>query len=423
MKIGILTYHFAHNFGANLQVLSTVGHLGREGHVPVVINWRPEGVEEQYRRNTPEVQAPVHREYAAAHLPVSAVCRTAKDIARLIEDARIEAVIVGSDAVVTLSPKFDRLNFSGRKLRFVLSKPQIVNVLPNPFWGSFLEHSRRKVPCAMMSVSSQNTRYRLMSPDQRRQASQSLRSFSFVSVRDSWTKKMMSWISRGACEPNVTPDPVFSFNRNVAPELTGRDILERFGLPEKYVLVSFKREHCPPESWVRSFARAAHARGYTCVALPYPQGLNAMSLDRQIELPLDPLQWYAMIKYSSGYVGHNMHPIVCCIHNAVPFYSFDNYGYLSWKLFSNVRSSKIYDLLETTDMLDKRSGVVARFPSYPAPEAVLRTLIEFDRSGCERAAAAMQVRYDDMMRAILAALGADRLRPRQCTSSRESAGA
>lgn len=410
MKIGILTYHYANNFGANLQVLSTVGRLASQGHTPLVINWVPEGVEELYRRNTPEHQALVHRQYAAAHLPVSALCRTAKQIAGLIEREGIDAVIIGSDAVVTVSPTYDRLAFSGRKLRFVLSRPHSVHILPNPFWGSFLDHVERAVPCAMMSVSSQNTRYRLMSSDQRRHARESLRRFSHVSVRDSWTKGMMAWVSRGECDPAVTPDPVFSFNQNVPAAWTSRETIGRFRLPDRYILVSFKREHCPPERWVRDFARAAEARGYQCVALPYPQGLNAMSLRRTVELPVSPLEWYAMIKYSAGYVGHNMHPIVSCIHNAVPFYSFDNYGFLSWKLFSNPKSSKIYDVLRQTGMIESRTGVVGPLRSYPDPGEVMRRLATFDRPACEAAAAVMKERYDAMMNTILGAFGATQAR-------------
>ena len=39
MNIGILAYHSACNYGANLQVLSTVGYLKRNGHNPIVINY------------------------------------------------------------------------------------------------------------------------------------------------------------------------------------------------------------------------------------------------------------------------------------------------------------------------------------------------------------------------------------------------
>lgn len=406
MKIGVLTYHYACNFGANLQVLSTVGYLRRMGHTPVVIDWRSEAVEAQYRRNTPEPQGKVHERFAAAHLPVSAPCRTAPEIAEVIAREGIEAVIVGSDAVVTVSPRFDRLNFSGRKLRFILSRPPDVHELPNPFWGSFLAHPGGDVPCAMMSVSSQNTRFRLLSPGQRRHASEALRRLSYVSVRDSWTRQMMASATGGAFAPEVTPDPVFSFNRNVPPELISGDVIAPFRLPEKYFLVSFKGEHSPPEQWVRDFEALAAAQGFACVALPYPQGLSAMGLGRRIELPLDPLQWYALIKYSSGYVGHNMHPIVSCIHNAVPFHSFDNYGFLTLKLFGNSKSSKIYDLLAGAGMLDHRSGCIGRFPTYPPPADVLARLTGFDRGACERAAAVKLERYDRMMESILASFGA-----------------
>ena len=56
MKIGILAYHSACNFGATLQLLSTYSYLKNNGHDPLVINWVPEDLEDFYRKPTPEAQ-------------------------------------------------------------------------------------------------------------------------------------------------------------------------------------------------------------------------------------------------------------------------------------------------------------------------------------------------------------------------------
>ncbi len=116
MKIGILTYHYAYNFGANLQALSTVGRLKMMGHAPIVINWRPKDVEDRYRRETPSAQAAVHEKYICDHLPVSTVCRTSDDIAEVIDRDGIDAIIIGSDAVLSLCPQ---TYFSIRRFRRV----------------------------------------------------------------------------------------------------------------------------------------------------------------------------------------------------------------------------------------------------------------------------------------------------------------
>jgi hypothetical protein len=404
MKIGILTYHFAYNFGANLQVLSTVCYLKNRGHSPIVINWRPVGVEGWYQKNTPAKQADAHEEYIATRLPTSFLCRTAEDIAALIDKEEIDGVIIGSDAVVNVMPFLARIGFSGRKMRFVIAKPECVNILPNPFWGSFMELLKHKIPCAMMSVSSQNSRYRLMSHKERHQAVDCLKRFNYISVRDTWTKQMMSWISRGNIEPNVTPDPVFAFNSNVPSVLSDGAVIKKFNLPKKYILVSFKKEHGPPDSWIIKFSELAEMMGFSCVAFPYPQELNSYSLKYKVDLPISPLEWYALIKHAAGYVGHNMHPIVSCIHNSVPFFSFDNYGFLFMKMLSNAKSSKIRDLLEATGLLENTSNVIGRGASFLAPDKVFKKLVNFNKTKCTAISVMMQERHEVMMKEILTAL-------------------
>jgi len=400
MIIGILTYHYVCNFGATLQALSTVFYLKNRGHNPIIIDWRPAETENRLHNQTPPAQITAHLELTARYLPVSTLCRTSEDIATVIQREGIQGVIVGSDAVVNIRPQMGRTSFSFKKLRLVTSQPECVNVVPNPFWGSFLSHLQSPIPCVMMSVSSQNARFHRISPAERQEAAACLLRFCHVSVRDDWTRQMMSWISKGACTPEITPDPVFAFNQNVPIALSDRSAIKRFQLPDKYILISFKKANCVPSTWVDQFATLAKSKGYECVALPYPQEMNAFSLRRRVEAPLNPLEWYSIIKHSSGYVGHNMHPIVSCIHNNVPFYSFDNYGYLYLRLFSNKNSSKIHALLGDLDLLDYTSNVVGRLTSFTPPDIVWHKLASFDRAKCAKAAAHMSSRYVAMMNKI-----------------------
>ena len=406
MKIGVLTYHYAYNFGANLQVLSTVNRLKMTGHAPVVINWRPEDVEARYRRDTPAAQAAVHEKYICDHLPVSALCRTSDDIAGVIDRDGIDAVIIVSDAVLSLCPQ---TYFSIRRFRRVYNPNRSsAQIVPNPFWGTFLERTRKPTPCLMMSVSSQDANYRRMSRQERRQAADCLDKMCHVTVRDSWTMEMVSWITKGSRIPEITPDPVFAFNQNVPPGLTDESVIQRFNLPKKYILVSFKKSPAIVTKWVNDFSGLAEALGYACVAFPYPQELNDFSLKHKVNLPLSPLEWYAIIKHAAGYVGHNMHPIVTCIHNGVPFHSFDNYGSVG-RFFKNTKSSKIYDLLKQTALLEYTSSVIGRSPTLKSPRDVLNSLVNFDKTKCRAASAMMSGRYAEMMEKIENTLGAFKL--------------
>ena len=41
MRIGLLTYHWVANYGANLQALSTYCYLDNNVYNPIIINWVP----------------------------------------------------------------------------------------------------------------------------------------------------------------------------------------------------------------------------------------------------------------------------------------------------------------------------------------------------------------------------------------------
>lgn len=54
MKIGILTYAYVPNFGANLQALSTYHYLKNNGHTPILILWEPIGLHEKFAKQKSE---------------------------------------------------------------------------------------------------------------------------------------------------------------------------------------------------------------------------------------------------------------------------------------------------------------------------------------------------------------------------------
>ena len=52
MKIGLLAYHAACNFGAFLQLLSTVEYIKKQGDEPMVINWIPKDFSKDYEKRS-----------------------------------------------------------------------------------------------------------------------------------------------------------------------------------------------------------------------------------------------------------------------------------------------------------------------------------------------------------------------------------
>lgn len=226
-----------------------------------------------------------------------------------------------------------------------------------------------------------------------------LKGFCYVSVRDLWTQKMFANITGGALIAPVTPDPVFAFNYNVTGLVRSREeTLQHFRLSERYLLLSFSNMVTVSQPWIDEFASKAAAKGYNCVMLPFADKMSFGRLPDSINLPLSPLDWYAIIKYSSGYIGHNMHPIIVSIHNNVPFFSFDNYGQRHLNgLLSDDSSSKIRHILSHGGLEKYRISCLPHFFNAPPPDFVLDKILTFDKERELKFAEAYNAKYLEMM--------------------------
>ena len=116
MNIGILAYHSACNYGANLQVLSTVGYLKRNGHNPIVINYETDDFIHFYKRVTPSNVYDAFYTFRHQTMPLSKHCHTNDTLVKVIEDCQLDAIIIGSDAVAQHHPLLSRINFPTRTL-------------------------------------------------------------------------------------------------------------------------------------------------------------------------------------------------------------------------------------------------------------------------------------------------------------------
>lgn len=387
MKIGLLAYHAVCNFGAMLQLLSTYMFLKNHGHEPVIINWVAKDLENYYAQNTPISQIENQLKLRLQLWKETALCRTIKDVANIISNEQIDAVIIGSDAVVQHHPLFERIVFPCRNIIAINSVTSDV-VFPNPFWGIWTDYLDKPVPVALMSAASQDSKYKYISKKLRKQMKERIMAFSYVSVRDVDTQKMFSFITEGQCCPSVTPDPVFAFNQNAASLVPSKEeLMKKYGLSGKYMLISFKNEkRCNvSQTWLNKFQDIAKHHGIQCVSLPFSTSLSAGELESEIALPLNPIDWYALLKYSCGYIGNNMHPIVVCIHNTVPFFSFDNYGTKHANgLFCDSSTSKIRHILKVANLLDCRIASNSLFRRTPSPEHVFNKLQTFDKAKCKK---------------------------------------
>ena len=408
MKIGLLAYHSVCNFGATLQLLSTYTYLLNHRHTPIIINWVPEDLEEYYRSCTPKTQFECQKSVRRQLWKETDLCRNSQEVAQAIRKEGIEAVIVGSDAVAQCHPFLERVTFPCKTV-IAIGKNTSDREYPNPFWGVWQDNLEHPIPMAVMSASCQDSSYRLIPSGMRKEMRKRIASYKYLSVRDTWTRDMMAYLSKNQVVPPVTPDPVFAFNQNAKSLIpTREDILKRFHLPEEYILLSFLDKSYPSVSqeWIDALARLAEAEGVTCVMLPFAHGNSFGSLPHSISLPLSPIDWYALIKYSQGYVGNNMHPIVVSLHNQVPFYSFDTYGTRHLNgLVANSKSSKIRHILDQAGLGEYRSESLSRHPQMPDAEKIFLLVKNFNPAKSARFAAHCLDSYNEMMQQILTAIG------------------
>lgn len=377
-KIGILTYHSVYNFGANLQALSTYYYFKNRGYEVKIIDWRPKDLFERYKKITPIEQTKAHEAFFSQYYELTPVCYSDEDIIQVINEENFDAIIIGSDAVCRHFPFLIRWRPS-RTYCFLRNGLSTPDIFPNPFWGSFYNKLRTKIPIVLMSVSSQGTLYQYSLFGERRRLSKAINNFSYITVRDSWTQRVFNYYSFGNVLPEITPDPVFGFNANVPEKLVSRSLITRFNLPERYIILSFKKKYSPNSEWINEFVKHCNKQKIAVVSLPYPQEENILDVDINIHLPISPLEWYNIIKYSMGYIGNNMHPIVVSMHNGIPFISFDYYAHyslLSGKV--NLESSKIYDLLYKADLLNYYENVQVAGYQYLAPGLAFEKICNFD---------------------------------------------
>lgn len=407
MKIGILTYHAACNFGAFLQLLSTVEYVRKRGDDPLVINWIPCDFEDDYKKRSKLEVRELYANFRSKYFNLTRLCRTSSEVAEVIRDNNIDAIIIGSDAVIQHHPLRERFHFPCRRI-FYIYKPTSDRMYPNSFWGDFTNYDI-SVPLAMMSGASVDSKYYFITGRTKERMKRSILSFSYFSVRDEWSRDMVQYITDNEISPSITPDPVFAFNYNASHLIPSKEeILKKYGLPEKYIILSFKvgRKISVNQNWIDTFQSIASTGNFACVKLPYADADSYGDIEYNVGNAISPIDWYALIKYSNGYVGNNMHPIVVSLHNGIPFYSFDNYGIsmLNGKP-TNGESSKIYQILKTAGLENHRVFVESSNYITPSPDYVFNSLINFNTKKALEFSHQYYYKYEHMMKQIFEGFG------------------
>ena len=399
MRIGILTFYRVANFGANLQGLSTYLYLKHQGYDVIFMNYVSKQTENQIQISSEtNKQMRCHLNFVDEMIPQQTkFLYNSEDVVKAITDYHIDAVIIGSDAVVQHHPFLSRIH-KGKRKPFYIAHPAPERMFPNPFWGIGFSSI---VPTAMMSVSSQNSSYKRFPSKLKKEMDTALSQMKYISVRDDWTQKMFHSIDENL-DVQVTPDPVFAFNQNASQFIpTREDIITRFCLPKNYVLLSLHSQSLSEEVLVE-LKEIFLSMGKHCVAFPMPTGIMFKHpFDYQIQLPLSPIDWYAIIKNADAYIGSNMHPIVVSLHNAVPCFSIDHWG---TKNFFNKTihdgSSKVEHILGTFGLKNNIRYIDGEKCHVTAKE-VIQAVLSFPQEKVNEISEKKYKHYNSMMTKLL----------------------
>ena len=136
--------------------------------------------------------------------------------------------------------------------------------------------------------------------------------------------------------------------------------------------------------------------------LPMPTG-QAYEYDvrHDIRFPLSPIDWYALIKYSQGYIGSNMHPIVVSLHNAVPCFSLDNWGRVNFKGEKvDDGSSKIQHIMEVFGV-SSNHRMINRGSCDVTMQEIYEGIKNFPKENIQKKAVLYLQEYNEMMKMII----------------------
>ena len=324
MKIGILTFHLPTNFGANLQAFASSRYFASMGHEVCMLNYARQA-DLDNRLKTCEVQLHAHREFVTKQLPLTRLVSTADELRKLVKEEKIELLVVGADAVWRQLGD-ENIYFA----QWLFDNPALAHI-----------------PVVSMSAAHMGDGFSNLGEAQRKTLADCLRKFSYLSVRDEWTRHVINrdLFNGQSIVEKINPDPVFTLSLDEEVKWN------RYGeQPKGYVAVTLpknwtagRRQGFIHRIWFMRLKRCVHKHGLRLVELPLPEGVSGMPFDFTVPYPIDPMQWFLWLSNAKYFIGLRFHAVVSCCACGTPFFSFDSYT-----RNGHPERSKIFHLLKDT---------------------------------------------------------------------------
>lgn len=328
MKIGILTYHRSHNYGAFLQAFALCTRLRKEGFDAEIIDFTMPRAQRVYAEfmNQPlrrklrrfrryRFQLAQYRmfEDAAGMLPLS-TARCASDAAggfQAFARGRYDLVIAGSDEIWKLDQ---------------------VRGFPNPYW-LIDDTGARKISYAASGRSDISR----LSPEERGVMRGALSGYDYIGVRDQCTADMAVELTGQPGRVHVCCDPTFAHDFNPDPA-RGRALLERrYGVAPGKPCIGFMAHY---DADIDAALKERFGARAEFVAL-YEHHAKVRNLPG-----LTPFEWIDVVAALDFLVTFYFHGTCFAIQCGTPFFAVDMRS-------DSAYTSKIADLLGRTGLADR----------------------------------------------------------------------
>ena len=285
MKIGILTFHWATNYGAVLQTYALQTFLESKGHEVVIINYKPRNYDNNfwtYIRNRKFLKHSLYKNELKKEAALSEFRRLHLHLTdRITKSANLSAVCKGFDCIISgsdqvLNPSF-LLNGEGR------------NVSSSAYFLDFY-FSGTKIGYAVSFGCTEYPKEALPV------ATKAIKNFNKIGVRESSGTDIVK--SMGREDAVVMPDPTLLLAGKVYEELASESQLQT---SIDYVYCFFIRNIADRKKRLSSFGTSIHQLWNNEDA---SYGLN---------------DWLKKIQNARFVIADSFHCVVMCLQLHIPF--------------------------------------------------------------------------------------------------------
>lgn len=325
MKIGILTYHSSHNYGAFLQAYALCSVLSElTGNDVEIINYSMIKAEAQNRLiSVPQDSTVKKRLFMRRRY-------------KMFENAtnkyhQLSGPRFSTDDFVAFSKwingKYDMIIAGSDELWLV----EGFRGFPTPYWLPNI------TGCKKMSYAvSSRTDIESLDAAVKEQITEYLSSFDYIGVRDQVTKEFVSALCKKTDKVHLNCDPTFAYNFHISKEEGKRLIHDKFGIWEdkKCIAVMLKSEELADRIIEK------YRNNFDFISLYIPQ------TNTKGHAVLDPFEWISAIAGADGLITSYFHGTVFAMLSNTPFIAFEA------RKCKSKEYSKIYDLLARNGLSD-----------------------------------------------------------------------